>query len=81
LVPPKIVGHRLDAIKATHPDDYSQGVTLFLTPPPQPQYPMMGVPNNPSGSPVATILPIPLSLPVAARAPNSPATAAPSPTK
>jgi tetratricopeptide (TPR) repeat protein len=38
LLPVKIVGDRLGAIKAAHPDDYAKGLSDFETPAPVPRY-------------------------------------------
>ena len=38
LVPAKVIGDRLDAIKAEHPQEFQQGMDLYLSPP-RPDYP------------------------------------------
>jgi hypothetical protein len=58
LVPAKLIGERLAAIKAAHPKEYEQGVERFLAPPPprDPREMMMPPPfptRGPSGRPGA----------------------------
>ncbi len=94
FLPVRIVGERLAAIKAAHPDDFQQGLTAFLAPPspgpygnfyngvalrPPPQ------PGFPPGGRIP-VLPIPMTLsipskvsPSAAPATNAPAVTPSSP--
>lgn len=46
LIPAKVIGDRLDAIKTAHPQEFQQGLDLYLTPAPR-GYP--GVPFGPYG--------------------------------
>ena len=39
LIPAKVIGDRLDAIKAEHPQEFQQGFELYLSPPVRPDYP------------------------------------------
>jgi len=59
LVPPKIIGERLDAIKSEHPQEFAQGLELFLSPP-DPRFP----PGFGSGRPMQQPMPV-LHIPAA----------------
>jgi len=82
FLPVKIVGERLAAIKAAHPDEFEKGLTTFLTPPsvnPSPfQYPGMPwmQPNrfgNPDGNQIS-VLPIPMTISIPSRVTAPPGT-------
>jgi len=84
-LPVKIVGDRLAAIKAAHPDEFEKGLTIFMTPAPiNPNMyggmPSYYVPGRPGGNGVnfVTILPIPGTVSIPART-SAPPTAKPSP--
>ena len=87
LVPVQLVGHRLAAIKAAHPDEFSQGMTTFLTPPEpsrDPRFPF-GYPPRPYmpfPPQYATVaaLPISMTISIPAHAPAKTAPPANSPT-
>lgn len=73
LVPPKIIGERLDAIKKDHPKEFQQGFDLYLSPPMQ-RYPSgypyppgyrPGMPMEQPTPPAAPVLPVPASAPSA----------------
>ena len=87
LVPVQIVGHRLAVIKAAHPDEFSQGMTTFLTPEPSrdPRFPFgfPGRPYMPPGPSYGTVpaLPIPMTISIPARAPAPVAAPASAPVK
>ncbi len=81
FLPVKIVGARLAAIKAAHPDDFATGLNNFLTPPIDPrslpgiQGIQLGMRPNlpwqnqvPTYMPAATVLPIPMTIAVPAQA-------------
>ena len=77
LVPPKIIGDRLAAIKADHPQEFQQGLDLYLTPPaarypagnmypPGFPYPPGYRPGMPMERPIpqpAPVLPVPAAAP------------------
>lgn len=68
-VPAKLIGERLAALKAAHPQEYEQGMTRFLNPPSRyegPPFPMTTPPSYP-GAPLS---PAPLPIPAV----SSPAT-------
>jgi len=87
LTPIKIVGDRLAAIKAAHPNEFAQGMTSFLTPQPlptmDPRFPP-GWPGQYPGFPrpypyppnLTSALPIPMTLSIPARASTNAAPAA-----
>jgi hypothetical protein len=77
LIPPKIIGDRLAAIKAAHPQEYQQGFDAYLTPPPATRY-LPGMPPNwPPGR--TTQSPPPPALEVPAASPRPTAAASPTP--
>jgi hypothetical protein len=72
IVPPKIIGERLAAIKAAHPQEFQQGFDLYLSPPatryPPGYYPpglRPGMPQRPEPVPRAA-----LSVPAVSPAPS-----------
>jgi len=74
FLPVQIVGERLAAIKATHPDDFEKGLTAFMTPAATSPYPGYGPPpwmqSGAFGNPYAnriSVLPIPMSISIPAR--------------
>ena len=75
FLPVEIVGARLAAIKAAHPDEFNKGMTTFLTPPPinpyrpgtpgMPPWGMPGMPPQMGMNPFQIgVLPIPMTLPI-----------------
>jgi hypothetical protein len=70
FLPVKIVGERLAAIKAAHPDEFEMGLTIFLTPTPIIPFWMR---DNPLANPYANnpnliIRPIPMTISIPSRA-------------
>ena len=77
LVPPKIIGERLAAIKADHLQEFQQGLDLYLTPPtprypagypyppgyPYPQGYRPGMPMERPTPPPIPVLPVPAATP------------------
>jgi hypothetical protein len=58
LIPAEFIGTRLAALKEAHPDDYRQGMELFLTPPMPPRMmpgDMRSFPVGPTPTPQATL--------------------------
>jgi hypothetical protein len=67
MLPVKVMGDRLAAIKTAHPDEYNQGMTTFLTPEPVPvpgfpwQQPRMFPRRN-----LVSVMPIPMNISIPA---------------
>jgi len=84
FLPRKIVGERLAAIKAEHPDDFEKGLTTFMTPAPTMRDMYPGMPPMMNGrygygnTPPISVLPIPMTISIPAR-PTAPPETAPSP--
>jgi hypothetical protein len=74
--PLDIIGSRLATIRAAHPDDFANGLSAFLTPPPVSQFPGMPPPMQPI---TVTVFPIPQTIsiqpPVPAPSGNNPSQA------
>ena len=76
FLPTKIVGERLAAIKAAHPDEFGKGLTTFMTPTPIDPFARPGMApwmqRGPFGGPLGnqiSVLPIPMTISI-----SSPAT-------
>jgi hypothetical protein len=53
-IPPKVIGSRLDAIKATHPKEFEEGMRIFLTQPAVAPTPTPSASATPQKTPTST---------------------------